>query len=396
MTEIGGAETESRSINPFIKGLQKMIGIYEETPTELLQRHQKEARELAKALEKKKGGKALLLNLGHRAATTLGDDAIYRGSYYEEWNTFSREDLIGLYEEFRRISPDTKVAIGVSDFKPRKNSAITTPNDVVRQVVETSRANNWTVPKVVGAPAEKHNFDELKQEFPDIYLGDYNYEGRQIDYIEIHGKIFEAIEQDLPPSSVRLDRDKSREDILAEIEAKKQQKKEEEERRLSAYEASIEPKMYQEAEEAFRELETVNGERAVIIIVDDMREKIDRARQLLENHASQTGVSYVIRGVESGSDGIVLYLKFAQLAPTERVIILMDGFLKGILDRGIDVTRRLARKVQENNLSMPFLIGESSDKDMNEKLQKAYPEIYLGSFELSEREETLKSIRSKL
>jgi len=397
---IDSPEGGAKRGNVFVRGFQKLVGSYEETPGEMLSRNQKDAQTLAKELGKQKGDRAVILSLGWRAHSPFGDNVTDRGYsvpfHYENWQTQSGDDLTGLYEQFKKIAPDERVALAVSDFKSRKGATITTVSDVVRKVVEVSEANGWTPPKVVGVPSEKQNYANLRAAFPDIYLGDYNYEGFERESHELHKKFFEAIEKDLPPSSVKLDRVVLPDITPEDREARERERKEENIRKLDAYEVSLEPKMRQGAQNAFKELETKEGERALIIIIDDTPSKIERAITALEEHAAQSGVSYVIKGVEHGSEGIVLYQQFAQIAPNERVIILMDGFLDGILDTGMKVTRRLADKVQQGNLSMPFLIGQSSDTKMNEELQKAYPDVYLGSFRWEEQEETLKNVRSKL
>lgn len=399
MSEVGTPEAEaSKRPNALVRGFQKFIGTYEETPGEILTRNQKDALALARELEKQKGEKALILTLGGRSSH-FGTDATDRSYYgvpfhYEIWSTQNGEDLIGLYEQFRRIAPNERVAISVSEFKPRKGSNLNTISDVVRKVVELSGANGWTPPKIVGVPVEKQNFNPLKEAFPDIYLGDYTYEGSS--YELLHKKFFEAIEQNLPPSSVTLPRSKSFLPTREEMEAEMLKEKQEKEKRLDEYERSIQPQMKKKAEDALTELRGKSGRRGFIIIIDDTPDKINKVQEDLIVHASETGMKYVIRGVTQGSDGIVLYEEFARLAPSEKVIIFMDGFLTGILDRGKDVTDRLVIKLKQKSLKMPFIVGESSNDKMNQEISDVNPNVYLGNFAWEDKQTTLHNIDSKL
>lgn len=355
----------------------------EHTFQELSGKNQRDANRLVRELAKKRGDRCLLLTLGWDGGQFAGEDAATRrllGMYnYVDFSTFSAEQFLGLYEEVRKLAPNEKIAVAVSRFNPRKNSPPLSLKDVVGQMVKISKENGWSVPKVISvARGDQADSDILRREFPDIYLGDYPQEDDPV------GKevIWEAIERDKLPSmgqGLEAARTAATRTLGSRVE-----------------EMLVEPRMEEKAKELVRELEACSGKRGLMLIIDDSTNKIDHTRKVLEEHAQQSGVSYVISYEKDGSQGIALLSAFRRIAPGEKVVILMDGLLPGqMLEKGDQVVERLKDVCRQRGLAMPFIIGNSSDDKWNEEIREAAPEVYLGDW-YSDEKETLREVDSKL
>ena len=151
---------------------------------------------------------------------------------------------------------------------------------------------------------------------------------------------------------------------------------------LHTMEEALEPTMREEAEKIRQELESKGTKRGLMLIIDDSPEKIMFATRRLAKHAQGTGLDYVIHGERDGVAGIVLFREFKRIAPSEKVVVFIDGQLRGqVLDKGYKVAQRLVEVTRQKDLAMPFVVGESSTEERNDDVRSAVdPAVYLGEF----------------
>lgn len=160
------------------------------------------------------------------------------------------------------------------------------------------------------------------------------------------------------------------------------------ERVIKQLESTDAPRFKEKAEQVIAELAAISGKKAFALIIDDYYPKVaDMSKPILED-GQKRSISYVLRDVRDGDEGIVFYEEFAKLAPGEKVVILMDGNL-GHGDTGPLVTERLIDATKRHNLPMPYIVGSSSDNDKNEGVQALAQEHYLGAYFRSQNDNNI-------
>lgn len=133
----------------------------------------------------------------------------------------------------------------------------------------------------------------------------------------------------------------------------------------------------QMAKEVLAELESKEGKRCFVLIIDDSQRKTNDLIKDLNQHATEAGVNYVMRNTITGAKGIMVYEEFAKLGSSEKVVIFMDGYLDTTgRETGPKVTAELMKSVKAKRFATPFIVGESSDVPVNDAIGQAYPEAY--------------------
>jgi hypothetical protein len=150
-------------------------------------------------------------------------------------------------------------------------------------------------------------------------------------------------------------------------------------------ETPVDPKTEQEAKKLLAELASKQGKKFLHLIIDDSPNKINEAYQRIEEAENPDNLQWAIAAKYTGQDGIELYRQFRKaenpLQPNQ-VVILMDGNLdskygQAPYKKGIDVVDKIVEISKQNNWQLPFFVGGSSDQEENEKIQAAFPDLYL-------------------
>ena len=398
MTETGGPEQETASQvkrDSALLRFKRFFGFAEKTPEQIQTRAAKDAQEITQELNKYPPDRRFTLVVGWSSNNTVGHDLSYLNEPKKfgliRWTTFNGMEAVILYQEVRKMNPDESIVVVVDDQLASVSQTVKTGQEVVERIVQTSKKNGWELPLIISKAVSKASDFRLDDTFADSYLGNI---GSGDEYFEkTRNTVLEAIKQGIPFSAVAEQKRRMRFEVM-EAERARQAKQKEEARK--AYEESIKPEMRRQAEKALSELDQKQGKKALIIIIDDTPQKIEEATAVLNKHAEETEIEYVVRGISRGTNGIIFYEECTKLAaPDTRIVILMDGFL-GEEDDGPQVTKRLVETVRKNSLKLPYIVGESGDRHMNQDIQEACPENYLGSFKWDEQEATLKAIETTL
>lgn len=405
------AETESSPQptsrgNLITRGISRLFGRGEKTPVptsvkaqkdlnlepieltgdeklEIEERSKTEAPRLKQMLDQFQDGRCLILTVGPVAEDTIGKDTPnFTDSHHGlvAGITQTSYEAIKLYEEFRKLAPEERVVLVVDEQLP--NDRPSDGIEIASLIIKLSEENSWEKPQVIGISTVKRDLvkdrslpmgfrmnDAVGDLSLGYFLGQY-YERR-------NNLIFEAIRENISFNEVER-RDFQRR-TKAREKAENQSKQPPFEAGLKLLEHSGLSAFTKKAKEALSELRELSGKRFFVLIIDDSYSKVVHVQESAPVGTERQGISCVIRYEEDGNRGIVLYEEFAKLAPGERVIVFMDGNLKGD-DNGPMVTQRLLSAAGRLNLPKPSIVGFSSDEDKNESIQEVNPEIYLGSY----------------
>ncbi|KAF0193532.1 MAG: hypothetical protein FD167_5951 [bacterium] len=148
------------------------------------------------------------------------------------------------------------------------------------------------------------------------------------------------------------------------------------------------------------------GEKTVLVfIIDNSIEKTHYIKSdFVEKHAQKSGFGYVVGYKYDGEEAIQFFKAFKQQAPVDLpIVVYLDNNLVNGGDHnpkyriGMDVIKRIDELCKENGWTMPYLIGGSSDKEPNEALKEAYPDLYVGRiYDFSTLKDPLENLEERL
>lgn len=146
-------------------------------------------------------------------------------------------------------------------------------------------------------------------------------------------------------------------------------------------------KFIEQAKKALQELAAVEGKKAFVIVLDDLKANAEMvALAFARSSKHNINAGFVSIGVNYGRDAVSLYKAFKEADSSEnpnQVVIGLDGNLDSTdqYQYGYNVAREIARISEENGWVMPFVVGLSNQSDRNQVLADDNKDFYITSFE---------------
>jgi len=140
-----------------------------------------------------------------------------------------------------------------------------------------------------------------------------------------------------------------------------------------------------EASELLTALREKQGNKALVLVVDDMRIKREDAKEELSRSSAANDISYVLSLKPNGESAVRLYEAFRKQEPQDQrnnVVVMLDGNLKdktGIYNFSSQVAEKLMELSTANGWEAPYLIGISNTPNENRRLEQAYQQNYIPS-----------------
>lgn len=146
------------------------------------------------------------------------------------------------------------------------------------------------------------------------------------------------------------------------------------------------------AEELYMELAEREGTRILFIIVDDHYSSRAGGQMALRAGTRRSGLdSGVVFSTHArGSDAIRVYQGFRELDETGRptpVVMVLDGHLgqdtaPELYKTGLQVADKATALSRDFDWPVPYFVGASANTFMNEALQAAHQDQYLGNLDM--------------
>jgi hypothetical protein len=352
--------------------------------------------------ELKSNGEYLILAVGPISGSLITESSpkyLEGGTKVVVNTVISGREAVSLYQEFRKISPTKRVVLVVDEELTDPDDRYKDGVQVAQLVIQTSENMGWDKPQVMGIETQKRDImndrtQPLSFRLMDVADDDYLGTIPARFFSRFESNVFDALNEGVTLDEIRHREYRMKEKERMQAFNAKLQKRFEPQ--LDILEKSNNSGLSRKAKAAWDELRQKSEKRVFCLIIDDDREKTESIQKSLARELSEAKVDFVITSELDGNHGIVLYEEFAKLAPNEKTIVFMDGYLGGD-DSGQLVTERLLWAAQRLQLPTPMVVGTSSDKEKNadtkEAAQENNPELYLGNFYGNDRwEEALSRI----